>query len=232
MKGMLRVLALLFLSLPSFAQARRGMGEAPPRPADWAAFGHYAEANKAIRVRPRVVFMGDSITEFWYRDSPAFFEDNNFLCRGISSQTVEQMLVRFRQDVIAMHPDFVFILAGINDIAENNGPISQENIVGCIQSMCELARVHGICPILGQLTPCGRFFWNPEAIPAPQVIELNQRLQEYADTAGIPCVDLYTPLAQPDGSLSAEDSRDGCHPTSAGYRKMEAVLLPFLQRLL
>ena len=88
---------------------------------DWANFGRYAEANKAIAERPDAVFMGNSITELWAQYDPEFFAKNNFVGRGISGQTTSEMLVRFRQDVIALNPRVVVIMAGINDIAQNNG---------------------------------------------------------------------------------------------------------------
>ena len=109
---------------------------------DWAGFGRYEEANKSVNATPKAVFMGDSITEGWFRLDADFFTENNFLGRGISGQTTSHMLVSFRRDVIDHSPKYVVILAGTNDIALNNGKISLENIFGNIQSMCELAKSH------------------------------------------------------------------------------------------
>ena len=94
---------------------------------DWAQFYRYEEANKTISTQPDAVFMGNSITDFWVKNDSAFFADNNFVGRGISGQTTSEMLVRFRKDVIALSPKTVVILAGINDIAENNKCITLEN---------------------------------------------------------------------------------------------------------
>lgn len=111
---------------------------------DWAKFGRYEDANGQIAVRPRAVFMGDSITDGWAQKDAEFFSDNNFVGRGISGQTTSHMLVRFRRDVIDLNPKYVVILAGTNDIARNNGEISLENIMGNIISMCELAKANRI----------------------------------------------------------------------------------------
>ena len=68
----------------------------------------------------RVVFFGDSITDIWKLED--YFPGKPYLNRGIGGQTTPQMLVRFRQDVIDLHPKAVVILAGTNDIAGNTGP--------------------------------------------------------------------------------------------------------------
>lgn len=103
--------------------------------------------------------MGNSITEGWFNQHPEFFQKNNFLGRGIGGQTSSEMLVRFRQDVIELHPQCVAIMAGTNDIAMNNGYIALENTYQNIVSMCELARFNGIKVLLCSVTPCVRYNW-------------------------------------------------------------------------
>ena len=233
---------VLFLSLSfsvlvqSFAQTP-GQGGAQDfqqmrRMMDWAGFNRYAEANKEVQASPLVIFMGDSITDFWGQYRPDFFSDHNYLCRGIGAQTVEHMLSRFHADVVDLHPRAVAILAGINNIAGNNGKISFENIVGCIASMCETARANGIIPIICSILPCDRFYWNPDAKPAQDVIRVNELLQAYAAKAGVEYVDYHSRLGLPDGSLPKELSEDGCHPTIAGYERMEAIIVPEIERIL
>ena len=87
------------------------------------------------KVPSNVVFMGNSITDGWWPADSTFFIRNNFVDRGISGQTTSEMLVRFRQDVINLKPKAVVILAGINDIAHNNGVIALENVFGNLVSM-------------------------------------------------------------------------------------------------
>lgn len=233
---------VLFLSLSfsilvqSFAQSPGQGGvqdlQQMRRMMDWAGFNRYAEANKEVQASPLVIFMGDSITDFWGQYRPAFFSDHNYLCRGIGAQTVEHMLSRFHADVVDLHPRAVAILAGINNIAGNNGKISFENIVGCIASMCETARANGIIPIICSILPCDRFYWNPDAKPAQDVIRVNELLKAYAAKAGVEYVDYHSRLGLPDGSLPKELSEDGCHPTIAGYERMEAIIVPEIERIL
>ena len=211
-------------NMQDFQQYRRMM--------DWAGFNRYANANQDVKTAPLAVFMGDSITDNWGSMRPAFFTDHNYICRGIGAQTVEQMLARFQADVVDLHPQAVVIMAGVNNIAGNNGKIELENVAGCLKSMCELAKANGIIPILCSLTPCDRFSWNQDVEPAPIIIRLNAMLKDYAAGAGFTYVDYHTPLTLPGGGLSKEDSEDGCHPTHACYEKMEAIIVPEIERAL
>ena len=201
---------------------------------DWAQFNRYAEANAALNSNPDVVFMGNSITDFWPGKSPEFWADNaGFVGRGISGQTTCEMLVRFRQDVINLHPRVVVILAGINDIARNNGKISLVNVLGNLKSMTELARAHGIKVALCSVVPCSRIAWRDEIEPALQVKQLNGMIGQYVATLAsddVIYVDYYSAMANHDGGLDASLSVDGCHPTPAGYAIMERVVLEALTR--
>ncbi|MGN0213974.1 MAG: GDSL-type esterase/lipase family protein [Muribaculaceae bacterium] len=195
---------------------------------DWAQFGRYAEANAALECTPDVVFIGNSITDFWPGKSPKFWaEHKGFVGRGISGQTTCEMLVRFRQDVINLHPRVVVILAGINDIAQNNGPISLANVLGNIQSMVELARAHGIKVALCSVVPCNRFAWRTDMQPAAQVKQLNGMIEQYVnglEADDVIYVDYYTPMVNSEGGLDADLADDGCHPTPKGYAIMERVI--------
>lgn len=205
------------------------MAYAQPQIGDWAKFGRYHDANKEVTETPRVVFMGDSITDFWVDADPGFFSTNNFLGRGISGQTTSHMLVRFRRDVVDHHPEYVVILAGTNDIAKNLGEISLENTLGNIISMCEIARANNINPILCSVLPCNFFFWRPEATgQAQEIVKLNAMIKEYAKSAKIPYVDYHSAMKDSNDGLPKEYAEDGCHPTKAGYEVMKKIILKYL----
>ena len=215
----MKKIVLLSLALFSVA-ALRADG-----PVDWAQYGRY-ELQNAVLDRPvEVVFMGNSITDSWIRVDPDFFEQNGFLDRGISGQTTVQMLARFRSDVIDLKPQVVVILAGINDIARNNGPIELENVFGNIVSMCDLARYNGIKVVLCSVLPCDRFSWRPEMEPAEEVRRLNTMLERYAAEQKIPYVDYHRALDNGSGGMSEELSQDGCHPVLSGYLRMESLVV-------
>ena len=218
MKNIRIAIAAIAILLPVLCQAQ-----------DWAKFERYAQQNAQVTVKPKVVFMGDSITEGWAKEDPAFFTDHNFLGRGISGQTTSHMLVRFRRDVIDFHPKYVVILAGTNDIAKNLGDISLENSLGNIISMCEIAKANKIKPIICSVLPCDRFYWRPEVTgQAEEIVKFNALLKEYAESAKIPYVDYHSAMKNENNGLPKEYAADGCHPTKEGYDVMKKVVMKYL----
>lgn len=193
---------------------------------DWANLKKYATENFSVNKNSKnIVLMGDSITEFWKVTDNDFFEKNNLIDRGISGQTTSQMLLRFRQDVINLKPKTVVILAGINDIAENTGPISIENIFDNIKSMIELAQANKIKVILCSVLPANSFYWNTNIKPADKVIQLNKLLASYAKNNAIDYVDYYSEMVDSELGLQKKYGEDGVHPNITGYKVMEKLLL-------
>ena len=221
------IMALISLSAPALA-AQDTTAPAPKRTpdeerlhSDWAYLARYAQANAELpapkRGEKRVVFMGNSITEGWARYFPSMFADKPYIDRGISGQTTPQMLVRFRQDVIALKPKVVVILAGINDIAGNNGPSTLEMIEDNLASMTQLAKVNGIKVVLSSVLPAYDFPWRPGLEPAPKIIALNTWIRGYAKREGAVYLDYYTPMADARGGLRSDLGSDGVHPNEKGY---------------
>lgn len=204
---------------------------------DFANLNKYRDENLKLTVseskdNKRVVFMGNSITEGWLSKRPGYFSENKYINRGISGQTTQQMLLRFRQDVINLKPKAVVILAGINDIAENTGPYLPEATSGNIFSMCELARQHGIKVIICSVLPASEFLWKKGLAPAQKVIELNKLLKVYAEQNKLYYVDYYTAMVNNEGGLKAELGTDGVHPNELGYTIMEPILEKTISKVL
>ncbi|MXO70237.1 GDSL-type esterase/lipase family protein [Alteraurantiacibacter buctensis] len=193
---------------------------------DWPFRCRYRDANAdlaASGVRPRVVFMGDSITEGWVEADPAFFADNGFVGRGISGQSSPQMLARFWQDVIALNPQAVHIMTGTNDIGGATGPITEEEYLGTVNAMIDLAQANDIRVVLAAMPPMSRLLPRPDFDTRPVVPHLNARLAELAAREGVTFVDYFTPLAAPDNAFNPAYANDGVHPTRAGYAVMEPL---------
>ena len=194
---------------------------------DWPNLARYHDANTELgspeKGEKRVVFMGNSITDVWIRVSPEFFEGKHYIDRGISGQTTPQMLVRFRPDVIDLHPKLVLILAGTNDIAGNTGPSTPEMIEGNIASMAELARANNIKVILCSILPVYDYPWRPGLEPAGKIVKLNEWIKAYAKKNKFTYLDYYSSLVDDRGGMKAGYSRDGVHPTKEGYAIMEAL---------
>lgn len=211
--------ALLLLSTMSYAQ-------------DFANFGRYQQQNQEVisqNVAPNSVLMGDSITEGWFATDPEFFTKNNFVGRGIGGQVTSQMLLRFREDVIKLKPKRVIILAGTNDIAENQGPISLDKVFGNIVSMVELAKANNIKVVLCSTLPAYDFPWRKDKQPADKVIALNKMIKDYAQKNHIIYVDYHSVLKDEKNGLPKEIAEDGIHPTKLGYEKMESILMKNLK---
>jgi len=205
---------------------------------DWAGLRRYRPANDSLAPpaasERRVVFMGNSITDVWARYFPQMFPEKPYIGRGISGQTTPQMLVRFRQDVIALKPAVVVILAGTNDIAGNTGPSSLEMIEDNLMSMTELARANDIRVVLSSVLPVYDYAWRPGLQPAPKIVALNAWMKTYAARVGAVYLDYHSAMADERQGLRSDLTTDGVHPTEAGYRVMaplaEKAIAEALQR--
>jgi len=148
------------------------------------------------------------------------FPGKPYVGRGISGQTTPQMLVRFRQDVLALQPAVVVILAGTNDIAGNTGPATLEMIEDNFMSMTELAQRNGIRVVLASVLPVYDYPWRPGLTPAPKIAALNAWMKAYAARVGAVYLDYYTAMVDERQGLRSDLTYDGVHPTEAGYRVM------------
>ncbi|HEY0312207.1 MAG TPA: GDSL-type esterase/lipase family protein [Allosphingosinicella sp.] len=191
------------------------------RESDFAALCRYQAENALLPAagHHRVVFFGDSITELWRLNAPELFT-NDVIGRGISGQTTEQMLIRFRADVIDLKPEAVHILAGTNDIAGNTGATSLPWVEANIQTMVEIAKAHGIKVILAAVPPAARFSWHPELKPAATIMAYNRWLRHYAARQRITFADYQAILDDGHGGFAASLTGDGVHPNASGYALM------------
>jgi lysophospholipase L1-like esterase len=198
---------------------------------DFGQLHRYHDANAALGTpapgEQRIVFFGDSITDIWKLDES--FPGKHYINRGIGGQTTPQMLVRFRQDVLDLHPAVVVVLAGTNDIAGNTGPESLEQVTGNYASLAELARASGIRVVFSSVMPINnynaaalRFFLqrSPE-----KILALNDWLKKYCSANGIVYLDYFSAMVDERGMLKKDLSEDGLHPNPAGF----AVMSPLAQ---
>ena len=178
------------------------------------------ELPRPAKGEDRVIFFGDQITEYWNRVS--FFPGKHWLNRGIAGQTTDQMLVRFRQDVVSLEPKAVVILGGLNDIAGLHGaPSSEEMILDNLMSMTEIAKANGIRVVLASVTPICNCYSKSGVRERWQerINEVNERIEKYCATSGAVFVDYFEPLSE-NGSLKKEFTGDGTIPNEAGYSVM------------
>ena len=182
----------------------------------------YSQNNSEKRSTKKIVLMGNSITEHWQTYTPLFFKENSFFInKGISGQTTVEMLSRFNEDVINQNPQAVYILAGINDIAQNSGYISIDDISTNIIKMGLLAQKNNIKVIICSVMPVTEIAWNEKIKNANQkVIELNQKLINKSKKNNFTYLDYYSKMKDELNSLTY----DGLHPNEKGYIKMNAII--------
>lgn len=207
------------------------------RDADPNNLKRYADANTKLLPPgklPRVVFMGDSITDGWRLNE--YFTGRDFVNRGISGQTTTQMLGRFQQDVIALHPAAVLILAGTNDIAKG---IPVNGIEDNLAMMGDLAKAHGIKPLFASILPVSDYhkgedprYEMTKIRPPYNIQQVNAWLKEYCARQNLTWVDYYAAMADTSGFLPADQADDGLHPNAKGYRVMSPVALQAIDRVL
>ena len=201
---------------------------------DYGELARYREANAALkapaREENRVLFFGDSITDFWKLED--YFPGKGYINRGISGQTTSQMLVRFRQDVLDLQPKTIIILAGTNDIAGNTGPISNQDIEANLSSIAELARAHEIRVVFASLLPVHNY--TPQAQeffasrPLDRILTLNRWLEAYCADHDALFLDYFHAMVDEHGLLKRDLSDDGLHPNKAGY----AIMAPLAEKAL
>ena len=205
---------------------------------DFGELKRYREANAALTApkagEKRVVFFGDSITDFWKLEDS--FPGKPYVNRGIGGQTTPQMLVRFRQDVIDLHPKVVVILAGTNDIAGNTGPMRNADIEANYASFAELARAHGIRVVYSSVLPVHNYTeaskdMFAERSPA-RILELNAWLKDYCARTGIVYLDYFSAMVDDKGMLKKDLADDGLHPNAAGYKIMAPLAEAAIQKAL
>lgn len=201
---------------------------------DWPNLKKYQSANKQLLASgntPTAVFMGNSITEGWWKQRPEFFEKHNFVGRGIGGQTTPQMLIRFTPDVIDLNPKVVVILAGTNDIAGNTGPSSVKMITDNLAAMAQLAKAHGIKVVLGSILPVKEYPWSKDANPVGMIRAVNDWIKSYAEEEEFVFLDYFSKMADAERGLS-QYSEDGVHPDQNGYAVMEPLVLEAIEKAL
>lgn len=226
------------------ADTKTKLTQAETRLKDWPQLARYRDANGKLtdpgRNETRVVFMGDSITDSWQNPKfGGFFPGKPYVDRGISGQTTPQMLIRFRPDVIALHPRVVVILAGTNDIAGNTGAMTLEAIQENLISMAELAKANSIKVVFASILPIsdydqrdGKPIIRSTQRPPEKIKALNDWMKTYAANNKLTYLDYYSAMVDEKGFLRDELSEDGLHPNAKGYEIMAPLAEAAIARAL
>lgn len=192
---------------------------------DWADLCVYQAENAALLARgqrPEVVFIGDSITQYWGFDTPALF-GRPVLNRGVAGQNSAQVLVRFTPDAVALGPRIIHLMVGVNDVTGKRGPSRPDDYRNNIKAMVKLVKAEGAIVILGLIPPANGDGADDRATTVPKIRALNAWLAQFGRAEGLIVADYWTPLAAADGSLRPEYAEDPLHPNAAGFARMTPV---------
>ena len=170
----------------------------------------------------RVVFLGDSITEWtaWEDWFPEFPTTN----RGVGGQAIFDVVGRLDSAII--EPRAISLLIGTNDL---HGLGKTSEVSGIITQMNELVdRIRTLAwsaPLfITSVTPRSAYFRD-------RIIELNHGYAEIAARFGATFIDLWPVLADSNGAILSEKTIDGLHLSVAGYESWADVLRPHLTTL-
>ena len=208
------------------------------RPPDRDNLRRYAEANRKLppadRSKPRVVFLGDSITDGWRINE--YYPGRDFVNRGISGQITAEMLGRMKADVLDLQPAAVLILAGTNDLARNIPLTVIENNYAMI---ADLASAYRIKVIFASVLPVSDHHKNENASfertpgrPPLFIKALNDWMQAFCAQRGYTYLNYFDAMVDASGQLQADMADDGLHPNSKGYRIMAPLALDAIQKAL
>ena len=145
------------------------------------------------------------------------------LNRGIDGQRSDEILARFQRDVVQEAPDYVIVLAGVNDIYQG---IPLESIKRNILEMYESAVKAKIVPVAATVLP----YNTASKSKASTIRQLNSWIRSTAKSLGIPFCDTSAAVASPSNPDRLQASPDGHHPDVAGYRTMAMRLTEVIEK--
>ncbi|WP_420138024.1 GDSL-type esterase/lipase family protein [Sphingomonas sp.] len=187
------------------------------------------EARGKKAARPDVVFLGDSITEFWLEADPWMFWPRRRNL-GVSGSTTADMLIRFERDVVPLQPKILHVMGGTNDLWYGApGPEASDSIANLVR-IAERSKQLGISLILAAPPPISAtaesLFASPHLYPV-----LVEALQRYGAAHDLVYVDYGDSLRDEHGGLRPRYTTDGVHLTRAGYHAMRQQTKQALRQL-
>jgi len=143
--------------------------------------------------------------------------DWKVLNRGIDGQRTDEILARFQRDVTQTKPDFVIILAGVNDIYQGVGLDDAKDNLRTMYDEANSSRIRVVAASVLPYNTAGKR--EVEAIR-----ELNGWIENSARSLKMLFCDTNKVVADPKNRNLLVESPDGYHPGVSGYRRMGEAL--------
>jgi lysophospholipase L1-like esterase len=167
----------------------------------------------------RVVFLGDSITEWTAWED--WFPELRTANRGIGGQTIGDVLARLDTALVA--PRAVSLLIGTNDLHGLGRSSDIDDIAGQMDEL--VRRIRQLAPsaplLITSILPRTKIFRD-------RIVELNRSYQRIAAEAGSTYIDAWSMMVGPNGAIRPEFTADGLHLSIAGYAAWVGLLRPQL----
>ena len=178
-----------------------------------------------------IVFLGDSITEFYPIDE--IYGDLPIIKSGIAGYRTDDLLPKLEEMVYRYNPTSVYLLIGTNDllwdkVEDKIKAISNiKKIVESIKSNRKKTKIYieSIYPVNVDLDTTRNMVGYREN---ETIIEVNKEIEKYCRENNYIYINMYDELIDEDGNLNKKYTDDGLHPNSLGYAKITRVLLPYI----
>jgi len=224
---------LLVLSLAPSAWADNSATNPVPRNGSSWMSRHERFLAEAKNGGIDLLFLGDSITDFWRRQGSnvwnQYYAPRHAANFGISGDRTEHVLWRIDHgELDGIQPRAVVLMIGTN----NSNTNSPEDIALAIKMITE--RIHTKIPatkiLLLAIFPRNRTNDTPQQIEVNR--EVNRRIASLGDGKTVTFLDINDKLVGPDGKVPREIMPDFLHPGAKGYEIWAEAMEPTLVRLL
>lgn len=175
-----------------------------------------------------IIFLGNSITNGceWHE----LLDNPNVKNRGISSDVAMGVYDRL-EPIVQGKPAKIFLMIGINDVSHD---LSTDSIVGNIAQIVRKIRHDSPATQLyiQSMLPINNSFgqYRKLAGKEPQIVEINQWLEQLAAAEQCTYIDLYSHLTAPGSTdLNPAYTNDGLHLLGDAYLVWKEVLQPYLK---
>ncbi|MDQ2801003.1 MAG: GDSL-type esterase/lipase family protein [Armatimonadota bacterium] len=209
----------------------------PDDPDAWTRLTRSLAAD-AHAANPRVVFLGDSITQDWGGSGKAEWEARfapfGAANLGIGGDRTQNILWRIADGALdGLAPDLVVLKIGVNNLWEEVQRCGVEKVadgvaacVAAIREKCPKAKILALGILPTQADPSHSLREIVRAVNARSAASLP------TPNGQVRFADISEVFLEADGTISTEIMPDGCHLSPRGYQIFADALEPIVQDML
>jgi len=227
--------AALVLALLTLAGAADAKAPTEPvrRTKGWWNTRHAAINTEAVRVKPELIFLGDSITAGWERTGKEVWQrrygERKAVNMGIGGDETGHLLWRLAHgNVQGIQPRLAVLLIGVNNAfrRDHNAVDIAAGVRAVVRDVRR--RLPRTRVLLLAVFPAGA---RPGRLRG-KIAAINRRIAGLADRKHVHYLDIGARFLEKDGRISEEVMFDYLHLTHKGYTIWADAMEPTLHRLL